>query len=72
MNKEWISIEDDLPVPGEAVIFCSRFGTWCGWLEDVELGKMGNPELSWFSCDETQFVEKITHWMPFPEPYIED
>ncbi len=69
MNKEWISVNDDLPRVGEAVIFCTKFGTWSGWLELCENDK---EDLSWYSCDETNFVENVTHWMHFPEPYYEE
>jgi len=68
MNKEWISIDDDLPRPGEGVIFCTDLGTWVGWLESF------NPDedLSWYSCDESEFIDEVTHWMPYPDPYTEE
>lgn len=68
MNKEWICINDDLPRAGEAVLFCNFDFTWSGWLEAYEEGE----DLLWFACDDREFVDEVTHWMPFPVPFYED
>lgn len=68
MNKEWISIEDELPRPCDVVIFCTQEATLVGWLETYDEAE----DLSWVACDTNEWIEEVTHWMPLPEPYYED
>ena len=69
MNEEWISVDKYLPCHGETVIFCTNFGTWVGW---IELPIEEKEELQWYSFDDCQFIDNVTHWMPLPEPYFEE
>ena len=68
MNKEWISVEEDLPNGGEVVIFCNKDFSWAGWHDAYEEGE----ELSWYSCDDNEYVDEVTHWMYLPHPFCED
>lgn len=68
MNKDWISIQEAIPQEFETVIFCNEECTWVGWLE----GHTFEEDLSWYACDEKEWIDNITHWMPIPDPYCED
>lgn len=56
--NKWISFKDRLPVDGKSYLFYTKGG--CRILFYQEKGK--------FYYDENIWCDKITHWMPLPEP----
>lgn len=64
MNGQWISINDCLPQPTEAVlIHLSNFGME---VDCMEYGEGG--DLYWCGSHNRDHWDKVTHWMPLPEP----
>lgn len=56
--SKWISVEERLPAPFEAVIVCRRGGK-------VEQGYKAVGD--WWRVYGTR-TKNVTHWMPLPEP----
>ena len=54
-QSEWIRVEDRLPEDGQFVL---SFG--------CEVYVLEYRQKLWWDCDEP--INKITHWMPLPEP----
>lgn len=64
--SRWISVEERLPEDGKNVlIFVRTMSRW--WHMEVDW-HTGN---SWYNNAETNW-NKITHWMPLPEPPKEE
>ena len=65
--SEWISVEDRLPVSGEAIwIYCPEDEQQVGYYEkDVDWGEEGVSHL--FRSTRTDDYRVVTHWMPLPE-----
>ena len=66
----WISVEERLPPEGQPVIvFATHTDRWSGhWhavMEDCWFG--GGWDVN---CDTD--IHKVTHWMPLPEPPVEE
>jgi hypothetical protein len=55
---EWISVKDRLPEKNTTVIVCS--------ISDghIQIKDFKGDEKNWI----TNYLEKVTHWMPLPEP----
>lgn len=66
---DWISVKDRLPNSGQSVLVCleSKAVTEALYLGD----KFVRPEM--FSLRTYKFkTNKVTHWMPLPQPPKED
>lgn len=65
----WISIDDRLPQPTEAVlIHLSNFGIEVDCMEYSECG-----ELAWCGSNKRAHWDKVTHWMALPpDPKMEN
>ena len=70
---KWISVKDELPKNDDAVIVqYENKAVSC-----AELANYASAKNSWYDCIEEIFLtaesniyygQKITHWMPLPEP----
>ena len=63
MTDKWISVEDDLPKDQQIVLVVyDGFTSYCGhvyhWLDGAFLGLDGHYTPT----------DKLTYWMPLPEP----
>lgn len=59
-EPEWISVKDRLPEKNSIVLVCMDNGQY-----KVVLTSYLSSNGEWISYDKNQ---KVTHWMPFPEP----
>jgi len=64
MNNNWISVKERLPEPDVDVL------VFDGKNIDVTFGEetFDDREFIWFSRISYRHFDKITHWMPLPEP----
>lgn len=74
MNN-WISCEDKFPKIGEPVLVITKDNNFYilsyHWVKQRIMGEMKNLYYSWQSRDIDDFelsLEKVTHWMPLPNP----
>lgn len=63
-KPEWINIKDRLPEKNSIVLVCMDNGQY-----KVVLTSYLSSNGEWISYDKNQ---KVTHWMPFPEPPKEE
>ena len=62
---EWISVNERLPENGHNVLFCKKDGNVSEGHYERRAGLNMWCQYRW-SCSIP--VEKVTHWMPLPEP----
>ena len=72
--REWISIEDELPEPGQTVLVCGH-GYFANYEASVQRWELcidpnhKDHKPHWFATREMEPYEdfNITHWMPLPK-----
>ena len=62
--QEWISVDDELPEDGEYVVCIAKRNPFSRFMPMVaRIEKNG-----WVNPITEQYISKVTHWMPLPEP----
>ena len=65
----WIPVEERLPTPGKRVLMCLEYGFVAeGYL--MQGGKWGRYDE--LACVEDLFHQRVSYWMPMPEPKREE
>lgn len=69
--SEWISVNDDMPLEKEFVLFCNHKEVFYGWYDSSQ------SKYKWSFFDEATQVEvfpnglpdtHVTHWQYLPQP----
>ena len=63
-ERQWISVEDRLPEPGEYVVCIAKRNPFSRFMPMVaKIEKNG-----WVNPITEQYISVVSHWMPIPDP----
>ena len=62
--QEWISVDDELPEVGVYVVCIAKRNPFSRFMPMVAKIKKNG----WVNPMSEQYISKVTHWMPMPQP----